>query len=62
MVIALYFSQYKALLAALCSLISSLQALRAQRSGHSLLLVVYLAAAGALMFLTLRFLPGVVHT
>ena len=58
MALALYFSQYKALLAASCSLFSSLQALRAQRSGHSLLLVVYLAVAGALMVLTLRFLPS----
>ena len=62
MAIALYFSQYKALLSALCALITSLQAMRAQRAGHSLLLVVYLAAASSLMFLTLRFLPSLAHS
>jgi len=57
MAFAIYFSQFKVISTALGSLVSSVLAFRASRSGQRLHLLLYLVAAVALIYLTILFLP-----
>jgi len=57
MALAILLAQFKVLSSALGALFSSVQALRASRSGRQALLLTYLIGAGSLIYLTLVFLP-----
>ena len=59
--LAISIAQFKLFSAALGSLVASVQAFRASRSGKRLHLLFYVIGAAVLIYLTLVFLPAMVR-